>query len=147
MTIDDSVNNLIMNLPVFIDKLNGMLVSQSTRHSDSQFVVTALNKGISNPGDRKGYFKGNEQCVFRKDYYSKSCLDLLLKNKGKQMKMSGFTLCSTVLTQDEIDEQKNVDEKDKECVFLEIYLEKQEYLPVGISQTQFLGYGPDENGN
>jgi len=27
MTIDDSVNNLIMNLPVFIDKLNGMLVS------------------------------------------------------------------------------------------------------------------------
>jgi len=84
-----------------------------------------MNKELSNPGDRKGSFGGKEQIsVFSKDYYNKFCLDLLLKNKGKQMRLSGFTLCATAFTQDEIDKWKNVDEKDKECVFLEIHLEK-----------------------
>jgi len=64
-----------------------------------------MNKELSNPGDRKGSFGGKEQIsVFSKDYYNKFSLDLLLTNKGKQMRLSGFTLCSTVLTQDEIDE-------------------------------------------
>jgi len=69
----------------------------------------------------------------------------LIKNKGKSIKLSGYTecditFCDTTFFEQFIDKKYEEEEVEpnKESVFLEIYLEKQEYLPMGINKTKVL---------
>jgi len=42
---------------------------------------------------------------------------------------------------------ENQIQPENESVFLEIYLEKQEFLPMGISHTKVTGQTPDKDWN
>ena len=61
-------------------------------------MVNALNKGINNPDDKKGDLKGKRSItVFAHEYYSNYILDSITKKKGKQVRLSGYTVCDTNL--------------------------------------------------
>ena len=62
-------------------------------------MVNALNKGIKNPEDKKGDLEEGKDniTVFGHEYYSKYILDSIKNKKGKQVRLSGFTVCDTTL--------------------------------------------------
>jgi len=62
-------------------------------------VVNALNKGINNPKDKKGHIEEGKDniTVFAHEYYSKYILDSIINKKGKQVRLSGYTVCDTTL--------------------------------------------------
>ena len=87
--------------------------------------------------------------LYRHEYFTKFNLDFLKKNKGKSIRLSGYTKCDTTFFEQYINKKYEEEEVEpnKESVFLEIYLEKQEYLPMGISQTKVTGQASDKEGN
>jgi len=91
--------------------------------------VNALNKGINNPGDQKGYLEEGEESItlFKHEYFTKFNLNFLTKSKGKQVRLSGYTICDTISTEQYFNKKYDSAEIElsKESVFLEIYLEKQ----------------------
>ena len=102
-----------------------------------------MNKGINNPADQKGHLDGKENItLFKHEFLTKYNLDFLKKNKGKSVRLSGYNKCDTTFSKEQHANKKFEDaevEPNKESTVLEIYLEKQEYLPMGISQTKVFG--------
>ena len=90
--------------------------------------MNALNKGINNPEDQKGHLEGESSItLYKLEYYTKSVLKFITDNKGKQVKLSGYTVCDTSLYPGYIKTKYEQPEAqpDKECVILEIIMEKQ----------------------
>ena len=72
----------------------------------------------------------------------------MTKNIGKSIRLSGYSVCNTNNQNEYLNKKYDEEvEPNNENVFLEIYLEKQEHLPMGISQTRVTGQQPSALGN
>ena len=114
-----------------------------------KYVVNALNKGINNPEDKKRHLEGKKSItLYRHEYFTSYNLDFLIKNKGKSIRLSGYTTCDRTFFEQYVIKKYEEEEveSNNESVFLEIYLEKQEYLPMGISKSKLTGKDADLDG-
>ena len=68
----------------------------SKGYRNIQYVVNALNKGINNPSDQMDHVGGSSITLYKHEYFSNYRLDFLKKNKGKSIRMSGYTKCDTI---------------------------------------------------
>ena len=87
--------------------------------------------------------------MYKHEYMTSYILNLLIENKGEQIRLSGFTVCDTKIFEAYIEKKyiKQNENPEHESVFLEIHLDKQQFRPMGISQNKLLGEQPDINGN
>ena len=62
--------------------------------------MNALNKGINNPEDIKKHLEEGEESItlYKHEYFTKFNLDFLVKNKGKSIRQSGYTIYDTKFT-------------------------------------------------
>jgi len=101
-----------------------------------------LNKGVNNPADKDGHLEGRDTItLYRHEYFTKYNLDHLLKMKGKSVRLSGYTECDTTFKAQYVDRKYEEAEVqlNRESVILDIYLEKQEFLPIGINLNKVTG--------
>jgi len=73
----------------------------------------------------------------------------LKKTKGKSVRLGGYTKCNTTSKAQYINKKYEEAEVqlENQSVILEIYLEKQDFLPMGINHTKVTGKQPDVDGN
>jgi len=64
-----------------------------------KYVVNALNKGINNPADKEGHLEGESSItLYRHEYFTPYNTKFFIKNKGKSVRLSGYTKCNTNLS-------------------------------------------------
>ena len=70
---------------------------KNSKHSDIQYIVNTINKGINNPSDQKKHLEGKDRItLYRLDYYDKYTLEFFKQKKGDLIRLSGYTVCDTM---------------------------------------------------
>jgi len=99
-----------------------------------------MNKIISNNADYKNHVPGDDDVtIYRGAYLDKETVDLMISSIGNStIKFSGFEIyhITKIYAYDKIDRPNA--EMMKQKVFLDVYLKKQEHLPMGINLAQEL---------